>query len=360
MMNRTIYRWLISVAIILFVFYSSCKKDEPNTPPIASFSISPAEGNTDTLFVFDASASTDRESAIEDLKFRWDWETDGIWDTDYINNITTTHQFNEEGNYSVNLEVIDIDSLSSTFGKQVNVSQAIHYPDIPFNPFPVNNATDVDISLKLQWSCTHPDGDELIYKIYFGEEENPPVDQSFWYSTDYNLYYLDFDKTYYWKIDAIDEDDNITEGPVWSFTVKSDVCALYWQVCNGEGLDDVATYPSGNNVHPVVICGLELDTPVEWKPPSNSKLELVACISKNNAVVQLCNYTNGGTFTRYKRRCSIDLRSAKTGELVASTILWGGEPSACPQTLTGMSSWSYGSGISNDRIIKWLATYIVE
>ena len=42
---------------------------------------------------------------------------------------------------------------------------------------------------------------------------------------------------------VFDENDNETEGPVWRFSTKSDVCALYWQVCDGDGLDAAAAYP---------------------------------------------------------------------------------------------------------------------
>lgn len=360
MENKTIYSGLLIITIISCILFSSCKKEEPNTPPIASFSISPENGNTDTIFVFDASGSTDKENTLEDLKFRWDWETDGSWDTDYTNKSTATHQFTEEGNYSVNMEVMDSDSLISSFGKQLDVSLAIHYPEIPNNPFPADNATGIDISFQLTWSCSHPDGDVLRYKVYLGEEIDPPSYSHFSSDNYSNVYYLEYDKTYYWKVIAKDENENTTEGPLWSFTIKSDVCALYWQVCSGDGLDDAATYPGGNNIHPIVVCGTELNIPSEWLPPSFSKTELVACISKSNSVVQLCNYTNGGTFTRYKRRCSINLHAAKTGELIASTILYGGEPGPCPGTLIGMSSWVYGSAISDSRIINWLSQYVVE
>ena len=46
----------------------------------------------DTLYKFNAGATTDATDDGEQLMFRWDWENDGINDTDWINNRNSTHQ----------------------------------------------------------------------------------------------------------------------------------------------------------------------------------------------------------------------------------------------------------------------------
>ena len=63
-----------------------------NTRPRAAFSVSPADGTVDTQFKFDASATTDATDDAEQLMFRWDWENDGIYDTNWTQNRKSTHQ----------------------------------------------------------------------------------------------------------------------------------------------------------------------------------------------------------------------------------------------------------------------------
>jgi len=54
-----------------------------NIKPTALFTVTPQSGQIGTVFSFDASSSTDPEDATELLEVRWDWENDGIWDTEY-------------------------------------------------------------------------------------------------------------------------------------------------------------------------------------------------------------------------------------------------------------------------------------
>ena len=64
-----------------------------NTRPRAAFTITPAEGTVDTQFEFDAGATTDATDDGEQLMFRWDWENDGVYDTDWTNNRKATHPY---------------------------------------------------------------------------------------------------------------------------------------------------------------------------------------------------------------------------------------------------------------------------
>ena len=39
-------------------------------------------------------------------------------------------------------------------------------PEIPFNPLPEDNSINIGIDTTLAWSCSDPDGDDLLYNIY--------------------------------------------------------------------------------------------------------------------------------------------------------------------------------------------------
>ena len=93
-----------------------------NTPPTAEFTVSPANGTTNTIFAFDASGCTDNEDATSSLQIRWDFNGDGNWDTDWNYNKTENHQFDNEATYTTKLEVKDPEGLIGQYEKDIAVT----------------------------------------------------------------------------------------------------------------------------------------------------------------------------------------------------------------------------------------------
>ena len=89
--------------------------------PVASFVVSPTTGNSGTSFVFDASGSSDPDSGSEALEVRWDWESDGTWDTTWSTSKVATHSFSTDGTYTVALQVRDPGGLDASATRQVVV-----------------------------------------------------------------------------------------------------------------------------------------------------------------------------------------------------------------------------------------------
>jgi len=96
-----------------------------NTPPIATFAISPTTGDTTTLFTFDASGCTDNEDATSTLRVRWDFDDDGSWDTQWDTTKTQTHKFNTAGTHTVKLEVKDTEGLTDSIMHTITVNKSI-------------------------------------------------------------------------------------------------------------------------------------------------------------------------------------------------------------------------------------------
>lgn len=48
---------LSCLTFFIILMFQACIIEEENTAPIASFTVSPNSGNTQTVFIFDASAS---------------------------------------------------------------------------------------------------------------------------------------------------------------------------------------------------------------------------------------------------------------------------------------------------------------
>jgi len=76
-------------------------------PPTPSFSWSPAAVNQGTAVTFDASSSSDLETPKENLKFRWDFNGDGIFDGNFSSASRATHTYTSPGRVKVTLQVRD-------------------------------------------------------------------------------------------------------------------------------------------------------------------------------------------------------------------------------------------------------------
>jgi len=58
---------------------------------------------------------------LYDLEFRWDWESDGYWDTGWSSNYIQTHSYSESDAYVVSLEVRDSHGLTGSATHIINV-----------------------------------------------------------------------------------------------------------------------------------------------------------------------------------------------------------------------------------------------
>jgi len=90
-------------------------------------------------------------------------------------------------------------------------------PDPPSNPSPPDNSTDQSVNTILYWSCTDPDGDQLLYDVYFGTSSSPLLVSSNQTETSYDPGQLNYNTQYYWKIVA-DDGEYETDGDIWRFT----------------------------------------------------------------------------------------------------------------------------------------------
>ncbi len=87
--------------------------------PDAVLSGSTATPVTEQEVTFDASNTTDDVDTLSSLSFRFDFESDGIWDTDWaLGNATASHAYNVSGTKTCIVEVKDSDGL---------IAQAAYY-----------------------------------------------------------------------------------------------------------------------------------------------------------------------------------------------------------------------------------------
>lgn len=93
-----------------------------NTPPTASFVVDSDRGDLGKTFVFDATSSVDSQDPLSELMFRWSWDGDNLYETDWSSSPIAYHQFLVAGNHTVRLQVMDRGSLTGETIGYVEVS----------------------------------------------------------------------------------------------------------------------------------------------------------------------------------------------------------------------------------------------
>ena len=110
---------------VLATLQAAAPPPSANTPPAASFTVSPSTGDVTTTFAFDASMTSDAETTSSALEVRWDWEDDGVWDTPWSTIKAALHQYSVEGTHTIRVEVVDTGGLTDTTTIQVEVASPL-------------------------------------------------------------------------------------------------------------------------------------------------------------------------------------------------------------------------------------------
>ncbi len=127
-----------------------------------------------------------------------------------------------------------------------------------YNPNPADGAKYVDTDVTLSWSNGFG---AISHDVYFGTDaiavadadNSSPEFISNQDSLTYQSPTLQFDTTYYWRIDELKEDATITRGDVWTFrtipelSVTDETLVGWWKLDDNEG--SMALDWSGRNNH---------------------------------------------------------------------------------------------------------------
>jgi len=193
-----------------------------NTPPVANVTVSPLSGNTNTVFTFDASNSIDAQTPTQYLQVRWDFNDDGIFDTDFSKNLAVQHQFSSFSNDSIVCWIFD-EHMSIGYKKIANPLKIVA-PAAPKYPQPNHKQAEVAINnLKLSWNSPAFFTDSLKFYIYHSTDSlNITLKDSVYRDTTYTFTQnLQLNTNYFWKIVAKNTHNLTTASPVWKFKTQS-------------------------------------------------------------------------------------------------------------------------------------------
>jgi len=93
------------------------------SPPRVAFTMTPDSANILNEFAFDASLTKDDEDSLDQLMFRWDFEGDMKWDTDFSANPVARHTYSADQNYIVRLEARDPRQMTSIGSDTLKVTR---------------------------------------------------------------------------------------------------------------------------------------------------------------------------------------------------------------------------------------------
>ena len=125
-------------------------------------------------------------------------------------------------NYYWKIVAYDNHSASTTGPLWSFTTEINDPPNTPSSPSPANGATNVDINAGLSWSGGDPNGDTVTFDIYFGTSSPPPLVISDYLYTTFDPGTMQYDTSYYWKINAVDVHGASTMGPEWNFVTEEE------------------------------------------------------------------------------------------------------------------------------------------
>ncbi|KYK21601.1 hypothetical protein AYK21_00675 [Thermoplasmatales archaeon SG8-52-2] len=112
-------------------------------------------------------------------------------------------------------------NISSGYVDNTAVARVPNNPPYrPRNQYPLNGEIDVRPDADLRWKCTDPDGDELVYDVYLGITNPPPLFASDVPENVFDPGLLEFETKYYWYIVSKDNRGGTNNSMIWNFTTK--------------------------------------------------------------------------------------------------------------------------------------------
>ena len=166
-------------------------------------------------------------------------------------------------------------------------------PFKPSNPNPTDNSKYISLYPVLKWSGGDPNDDDLIYDVYFGTTNPPPLVASV-FENRYTTPALIQKKQYFWKI--VSKDSELTsEGDIWTFTTKGIPPVV--EECGVNEITGTTADICGNIVR---TNGSEiLEKGICWSLNQNPNVYSATCESESESLNYTCIAENLFPYTRY-------------------------------------------------------------
>ena len=189
----------------------------PETPTISG----PSSGKVNTALTFTVK-SIDPDG--DDIRYLIDWGDGRKTTTEFYKSgegVAVEHTWNRIGKYTIKVQAEDEKESTSSYAYFSIEIGASNPPYKPYNPYPPDNATGVELNPTLSWEGGDPDGETVYYTIYLGEEGQQMTKIADNISeTSLPVYGLKPFTRYYWQVVAYDASGMNMKGDIWSFRTK--------------------------------------------------------------------------------------------------------------------------------------------
>ncbi len=221
--DSTSIEYVLAVPISVKAVYNSI-------PAVSFENISIAKGDTLRLTLSDYASDKDGDSLEYTLLSGPGSVSKGIYtvDSSLIN----------AGNYDISIRVTDGRGGSVTGMFTLTVAEENSAPTAPNTPFPVSGSVDQELSVTLSWESVDPDGDQLVFDVYFGTSSDPAKVATGISSGTWQTGELTEGTTYFWRVVARDTKEATAESSLWSFITRDSVPA--------DGVDKVGPVYTGD------------------------------------------------------------------------------------------------------------------
>lgn len=235
-MNK-LQKYFPLMCIIFSVLAISCSKDANDVKPVAPILISPTNGdNCNTSQIVNSSQST--------VEFTWEVAEGADLYSLYITNLDTQQSAVESeiksNSFSRNLTrgypyQWYVKSISNAFPSEKPASESWNFylpsegvsnsPPFPANlisPAPASEVEVIEGLVKLVWTSSDPDNDQILYTLYFDTIDGlqSPDEQHIDLSLTSVEVNVEPDNVYYWRIYAKDAFQNGSYSQVFSFRTR--------------------------------------------------------------------------------------------------------------------------------------------
>jgi hypothetical protein len=122
-----------------------------NSPPDIFLNVADPINPDNHTYTFDASECCDEEDFSTDLEVRWDWHSDGVWDSEWTYDKVASHDFSDVSGYDVTIEVRDSEGLTAeaTFSMTDHTTTSFTYTSLLIISIAVVAAVLVTVALVL-------------------------------------------------------------------------------------------------------------------------------------------------------------------------------------------------------------------
>ncbi len=166
------------------------------------------------------------------------------------------------GDYSFVCSAVDTTGLwpvTYTEKKRFVVSTPPTQPKDLTNYQDKNNTVSVSSKVTLKWGAEDPDKNKITYQLYFGDSLDNMKKIYEGEDTEYTVYNLEDNKTYYWYVVAVDDTGRETQSKMFSFStvgVQQNKVFNYPNPVKKGETTNIVFYSEENTTAEIYICTL--------------------------------------------------------------------------------------------------------